>query len=154
MQLKLKYSLPFVTVTLRAPAPSLTCTGYDLSSLMRRRNHAQHSNSAAPGVSGSIVNHETHERTRRTRKVFVPFALSCFRLPSTNSSGCAHSNAKPSAKWSIYSKRCCTGRFGGSCESRNSRKDTKDAKGFRAFRILSCHSCFRPASTTVKCPRI
>jgi hypothetical protein len=40
MQLKLKYSLPFVIVTLRAPAPSLTCTDYDSSSLMRRRNHA------------------------------------------------------------------------------------------------------------------
>ena len=78
---------------------------------------------------------------------------SCFRLPSTNPNACAPSSAKPSARRSISSKRCCTGRFGGSCESRSSRKDTKDAKGFRAFRALSRYSCFRPASTTVRCPQ-
>jgi len=106
---------------------------------------------------GSCESRNPRKNTKDTKGFRAFRALSrysCFRLPYTNSSGCAPSNAKPSARRNISSKPCCTERFGGSCESRNSRKNTKDTKGFRAFRALSRYSCFRPFSITVQWPPI
>jgi hypothetical protein len=48
---------------------------------------------AGAGLSGGVVNHETHERTRKTRKGFrvlrLPSRPSCFQWPLTQAKSAA-----------------------------------------------------------------
>jgi type I site-specific restriction endonuclease len=57
------------------------------------------------------------------RQSFLPFAFM-----TTNSSDCAPSSAKPSARRSTCSKRCWTGRFGGSYRRMRTTKRTKESE--------------------------